>query len=129
MKHQFPTEREEKRRMLLQTVDTVRYVLAAGADEAEASRTLPEASVSALSESGLLALLLPAVLGGAEADPVTQVEVMAAVSAIDPSTGWSFSIGATALGLCAFLPEAAIERMFRGGHIPTLAPPGPDFNV
>lgn len=122
MKQQFPTEREEKRRVLLQTVDTVRDILVAEANEAEVGRTLSEASVVALRESGLFALMLPAVLGGAEADPVTQVEVMEAVSAIDPSTGWSFAIGAGALGFCAaFLPDTAIERMFHNGRIPTLA--------
>ena len=121
MKQQFPTDRVEKRQALLEAVDRVRDVLAAHADEAEALRTLPQAAVAALRESGLLALMLPTVLGGAEADPVTQTEVMEAVSAIDPSTGWSFAIGASALGLCAFLPGAAIERMFPDGHIPTLA--------
>ena len=44
----------------------------------------------ALRVSGLFALKLPAVLGGAGADPVTQVEVIEAVSYIDPSTGWNF---------------------------------------
>src|SRR2546428_2706099 len=121
MKQQFPTGREEKRQALLQAVDAVRDILAAGAAEAEASRTLPKASVVALRESGLFALKLPAVLGGAEADPVTQVEVIEAVSYIDPSTGWNLMIGAGGLSLCAFLPDEAIEQMFRGGRIPTLA--------
>ena len=121
MKQQFPTEREEKRRALLHAVDSVRDILAAGADEAEAHRTLPEASVVALRESGLFALKLPAVLGGAEADPVTQLEVIEAVSYIDPSTGWNLFIGAGGLSLCAFFPDEAIEQMFHGGRIPTLA--------
>src|SRR5215468_10543283 len=114
MKQQFPAEREEKRRALLDAVNSVRDILAANADEAEALRTLPEASVTALRESGLLVLMQPTVLGGAEADPMTQVEVMEAVSYIDPSTGWSFAIGASGLGFCAFLPDEAIERMFAG---------------
>ena len=91
------------------------------ADEAEALRTLPQASVNALRESGLFTLKLPAVLGGAEADPVTQVEVIEAVSYIDPSAGWNLMIGAGGLSLCAFLPDEAIEQMFHGGRIPTLA--------
>src|SRR5215510_3418821 len=121
MEQKFPTDRAEKRQALLQAVDSVRDILAAGADEAEAIRTLPQASVAALREAGLFALKLPAVLGGAEADPVTQIEVIEAVSYIDPSTGWSFFIGTGGGSLCAFLPDEAIEQMFRGGRIPTLA--------
>ena len=61
MKQQFPADRAEKRKALLQAVDSVRDVLTAHADEAEALRTLPPASVAALRESGLLALKTPAV--------------------------------------------------------------------
>jgi alkylation response protein AidB-like acyl-CoA dehydrogenase len=121
MKQKFPTDRAEKRQALLQAVDSIRDILAAGADEAEAIRTLPQASVAALREAGLFALKLPAVLGGAEADPVTQIEVIEAVSYIDPSTGWSFFIGTGGGSFCAFLPDEAIEQMFHGGRIPTLA--------
>src|SRR5258706_2128109 len=121
MKQQFPTDRREKRQVLLQAVDNVREVLAAHADEAETLRTLPQASVAALRESGLFALKLAAVLGGAEADPVTQIEVIEAVSYIDPSAGWNLSIGSGVLCLCAFFPDEAIDRMFHGGHRPTVA--------
>jgi hypothetical protein len=49
----------------------VRDILLAGADEAEANATLPLATVQALDDAGLLALKLPAVLGGTEVDLVT----------------------------------------------------------
>jgi alkylation response protein AidB-like acyl-CoA dehydrogenase len=122
MKQQFPTEREAKRQALLQAVDNVRDILAANADEAETMRTLPQATVAALRDSGLLALKTPAVLGGAEADPVTQFEVLEAVSYIDSSAGWCLGIGAATLGLAAaLLPEAAVARIFAGDGIPTMA--------
>jgi alkylation response protein AidB-like acyl-CoA dehydrogenase len=121
-KVEFPQEREEKRRALLRAVGDVRGVLAAGADEAERLRTLPPASVAALRDSGLLALKLPAVLGGAEADPMTQLEVIEAVSYIDGSAGWCLFIGAASAGMPgAFLPDAAIAKVFAGGQIPTFA--------
>ena len=75
----FPTDREEKRQVLLEAVERVRDTLLAGADEAEANATLPPATVQALDDAGLLALKLPAVLGGAEADLITQLEVLEAV--------------------------------------------------
>ncbi len=122
MKQLFPTEREEKRQALLQAVDNVRDILAANADEAEAMRTLPQATVAALRDSGLLALKTPVVLGGAEADPMTQFDVLEAVSYIDSSAGWCLGIGAAALGLAAaLLPEVAVARIFAGDGIPTMA--------
>ena len=49
----FPTNREEKRRALLDAVEDVREVLTAGAEQAEEMTTLPQASVDALYETGL----------------------------------------------------------------------------
>jgi alkylation response protein AidB-like acyl-CoA dehydrogenase len=65
--------------------------------------------------------MLPAELGGAEADPMTQLDVFEAVSYIDPSTGWSYAIGASALSFCAYVPNEAVARMFAGGRAPTVA--------
>jgi indole-3-acetate monooxygenase len=90
----FPTGREEKRMALLAAVESVRETLVAGADEAETHATLPQATVQALDDAGLFALKLPAVLGGAEADLVTQLEVLEAISYIDTSAGWCTLIGA-----------------------------------
>jgi indole-3-acetate monooxygenase len=122
MKQQFPTEREAKRQALLQAVDNVRDTLAANADEAETMRTLPQVSVAALRESGLFALKTPAVLGGAEADPITQFDVLEAVAYIDSSAGWCLSISAASLGLAAaLLPDAAVAQIFAGDQVPTMA--------
>ena len=63
----FPTERAAKRAHLLATVEGLRGVVAAGAEEGERLRTLPPATVRALTESGLFALKVPESLGGAEA--------------------------------------------------------------
>ena len=122
MGQQFPVEREEKRKALLAAVESVRETVASRADEAEDNATLPPATVEALITSGLLTLKLPVVLGGAEADPVTQIEVIEALSAIEPSAGWCTMIGATGIGLpAAFLAEEAVAQIFAGGHIPTAA--------
>ena len=118
----FPTDREEKLRVLMDAVESVRDVLEAGAQEAEESATLPQASVDALYDSGLFRLKLPHVLGGAEADVVTQLDVLEAVSRIEPSAGWCLMIGAASLGgLGAFLPDDAIEEVFVGGEPPRTA--------
>ena len=118
----FPVEREEKRRVLMDAVESVRDTLEAGAGEGEATATLPQASVDALYDSGLLRLKLPHVLGGAEADLVTQLDVLEAVSEIEPSAGWCLMIGAASLGgVGAFLSGDAIEEIFVGGNPPKTA--------
>ncbi|MGH7934685.1 MAG: hypothetical protein ACREQN_16200 [Candidatus Binataceae bacterium] len=120
MKSRFPQAREEKRRALLGAVEEVRDVLAAGTGEAEKLRTLPPASVAALRDSFLLTLKLPAELGGAEADLVTQFDVIEAVSYIEASAGWCLFIGAAAGGMAgAFLPDGAVAQIFSGERMPT----------
>lgn len=118
----FEGLRVEKRAALLAAVDSIRDTIERHAGEAERLGTLPRASVDALVNTGLLSLKTPEVLGGVEADPALQFEVIERLSAIDPSAGWCLMIGGTGVGLPgAFLPDDAIHRMFEGGRIPTAA--------
>jgi alkylation response protein AidB-like acyl-CoA dehydrogenase len=118
----FPDDREAKRKALLDAVDRVRDVVAGHAAEGERLRTLPPPTVAALSESGLFTLKLPAVLGGAEADPATQIDVLEALSAIEPSAGWCLMVGATTLALPGvFLDDRAVGTLFERGRIPRAA--------
>ena len=118
----FPTDTAGKRRALMNAVESVRPTLEASAAESEETATLSQASVDALYDSGLLRLKLPRVLGGAEADPVTQLDVLEAVSRIDPAAGWCLMIGAASLGgSAAFLPDDAIDELFEGGMPPRTA--------
>jgi len=122
MSVKFPVDRAEKRQMLLQAVANVRDILAADAEESEVLRTLPPASVAALTDSGLFAMKCPAELGGAEADPVTQIEVIEATSYIDPSAGWCLSICNGGISMAgSLLPQPAIEQLFAGGRPPRVA--------
>ena len=118
----FPKERGEKRRFLLDAVESVRDVVAASADESERLGTLAPAAVDAIRDAGLFTLKLPQSLGGAEADPVTQIEVIEALAYIDASAGWCLMIGATAIGQPgAFAGDDAVAKIFRNGRIPTAA--------
>lgn len=118
----FPVDRDEKRRALMEAVERVRPVLEAHAQESEDEGTLARASVEALYESGLFSLKLPQVLGGAEADAVTQLDVLEEVSRIDASAGWCLMIGAASLGILgAFLPDEALPEVFEGGVPPLTA--------
>jgi alkylation response protein AidB-like acyl-CoA dehydrogenase len=118
----YPTDREAKRRVLLDAVDEVREAAVAGADEAERIGRLPPAVVKALDDSGLFGLKLPAELGGAEADPVTQIDVIEKMAYIEPAVGWCMFIGATSVGWPgAFLPDESLGRVFNSDHIPHVA--------
>ena len=118
----FPSERHEKRRFLLDAVDAARKVVAASADESERLGTLAPAAVAAIRDAGLFSLKLPQSLGGAEADPVTQIEVIEALAYIDASAGWCLMIGATAIGQPgAFAGDDAVAEIFLDGRIPTAA--------
>ena len=118
----FPRDRDEKRRVLLDAVASVRDTVAACSDESERLGTLAPAAVEAIREVGLFTLKLPQALDGAEADPVTQMEAIEELAYIDAAAGWCLMIGATAIGRPgAFLCDDAIAKMFAGGRIPTAA--------
>ena len=118
----FSEQREAKRQALLDAVESLRDVFLAGADEAEANGTLPQATVDAIYDTGLFSFKTPQVLGGAEADPMIQLDVIEAASRIEPSAGWCVMIGAGSLAnLSAFLGDEAIEKIFVGGKVPMAA--------
>ena len=88
----FPEEREAKRQALLDKVEGLRDIISSGEREAEEIGTLPQSTVDAIHEAGLFAYKSANVLGGAEADAMTQLEVVEAASRIDAAVGWCLSL-------------------------------------
>ena len=122
MKPSFLERRQENRLVLLGAVEQVKEVLKAETAAAEKARTLPRTSVDALRSVGLFNMKLPIELGGAETDPVTQIEVIEAVTEINPSAAWCMFIGAAIVGLAgAFLPQKAVDQIFLNGGVPNMA--------
>ena len=120
---------EEKRQTLLAAVARIRPAIEAAAGEGETLKTLPASTVALLDENGLLRMKLPEAVGGVEADLITQYEVIEAMAYVDASTAWCMMIGATSISvLGAFLPDAAVEQVFRGPRVPrgaaSIAPMG-----
>ena len=114
--NQFPQDREANRAYLLAAVDSVADALAAGRDESEQLRRLSPTSVEALRSSGLFKLKSPRVLGGAEAHPVTQMDVIEAVAMIDPAAAWCMFITASATGATlSILPDESAESVLADG--------------
>ncbi|MEE2982093.1 MAG: acyl-CoA dehydrogenase family protein [Pseudomonadota bacterium] len=115
----FTADRAKNREHLLGGVEQIRRVLAAQCEDEETAATLSPESVEALTETGIFAMKLPAILGGAEADLVTQFEVLEALAAINASASWCTMVGATGVGMPgAFLPDEGAEKMFPAGRIP-----------
>lgn len=113
-------------------VDTARglsELIMRSAAEAERRGHLDDIVVEALRHGGLFATLVPACLGGLEADPVTAIEVIAEVSRSDGSTGWTLMANVVTAAIAgAYLGDEAVERIFADGpHVPCagqLAPKG-----
>lgn len=107
------------RETLLDAVAGIADTLAEQWLEEEDAATLSAVSVDALSRSGALAMKLPAVLGGHEADPTTQLLVLEEIAIANPSAAWCTMVGATGIGLPgAFLPDEGMEQMFAGERLP-----------
>jgi alkylation response protein AidB-like acyl-CoA dehydrogenase len=87
-------------------------LIARSADEAERLRQLPATLVHALHDAGIFRLLLPKVLGGAELDPVSFVEVTEAIAKIDGSTAWCVCQNNGCSMVAAYLPPATAAEIF-----------------
>ena len=82
----------------------------ASAEQIEREGRLPDDLVFALSEAGFFRMLVPRALGGGEVDPVTQMEVLEAISRGDGSVGWVTAIASGTGWTMAFLrPDVAAE--------------------
>ncbi len=111
----------ELRQDLFARIDAIAPVLADDIALGEELRRLPDTTVSALRDAGLLRLKVPAVLGGDEADPDLQFEVFERVALTNASAGWCLFIYADSVGMvCARLPDAGLERLLDTGAVPVV---------
>ena len=116
----FPKDCLEKRQMLLDGVNRIAETLRASGPKSEELGTLAPEAVKALREAGMFRLKLCAEMGGAEADPVTEMLVLEGLAYNDFTSGWCTMVGATGIAsLGAFLPQAGLDRVFANGHVPT----------
>jgi indole-3-acetate monooxygenase len=76
MTEAFPRERAAKRKSLLDAVDGISKTLRASGPRSEELGTLAPDAVDALVRTGMFRLKLAAGMGGAEADPVTEMLVL-----------------------------------------------------
>ena len=130
MKISWPTEQLEKRHALLNAVHHTKDAIETHFKESEEQGHLSQATADALLAAGLLGLKLPLELGGAEADPVTQMMVISELANIDTSAAWCTMVSATNVGSAgAFLPDKGIEQIFQKGNHPMIAGVGMPFGA
>jgi indole-3-acetate monooxygenase len=120
MNKTFPQDALQKRKMLLAAVDSIAETLRASGGHSEELGTLAPEAVKALRENGMFRLKLCAEMGGAEADPVTEMLVLEGLAYNDFTSGWCTMVGATGIAsLGTFLTESGLNKVFADGHIPT----------
>ena len=109
---------------ILQTARDLAPLIRSHADEAEASRRLPDALIEQLRAAKLFQVLMPKSLGGLELALAEALAVIEEVAAADGSTGWCVLKGATTNMLAAYLPSASAAAIWRDPTIIT----GGSFN-
>jgi alkylation response protein AidB-like acyl-CoA dehydrogenase len=113
-----PTVLSDVRERWLATARALAPLVSREADAVEQAGCLTEPVIEALREAELFWVLLPADVGGAEADIVTGLQVIEEVSRADGSTGWSLMANMTGGAVaCAYLPDNALEVIFAADRV------------
>jgi indole-3-acetate monooxygenase len=122
MVHALASVQDQASLALIKRANDIAEVLRNQAPADEAHGTLTPETIDALYRAGMFGLKLPVVLGGDEADPVTQTLVIEALSKANASAGWCAMVGATGAALPgAFLADEAIGEMFVSDRVPKCA--------
>jgi indole-3-acetate monooxygenase len=114
-------QNESLRGELLAQIAAIAPILSKQAPESEKLGCLSNVTWEHLRGSRLLGFLTPRELGGDEAEPLTQLEVIEALARIDASVSWV--VGNLALGsayAAAFLPARSAQRIF-ADRVPPMA--------
>ena len=82
------------------------------APEAESGRRLPAELVSSISDAGLFRMLVPADVGGGEAEPAQLVDAIFELARGDGSAGWCLAVAATSGMLGAYVARDAAQEIF-----------------
>lgn len=93
----------------------------------EENRILHKDTIEALTEAGLLKLVLPKRYGGYESDATTVVDVLSEIALGDGAASWVASVWALSNWLTALLPDEVQDEIFGEGDVRiagTFAPGG-----
>ena len=97
----------------LQRVERLKDAIAAGGDEAQELRRLPQDLVDTLIDEGFFRFTLPPELGGEDASALETIEVLEAMSAIDASVGWNVMLGSEINAMAAGgMPKELAQEVY-----------------
>ena len=86
-------------------------------DAIDRERRLPTALVDAMRDAGFFHALVPADLGGQEADPVTAARIVEELARGDGSAGWCVMLAAQSGSFAGFIPKADAQAIWGNGGI------------
>lgn len=98
--------------MLLDRIESVGRDASVRAAEIESLRRLPDDLAASLRETGMFRAWVPARYGGDEADALTVLDAIEALSFHDGATGWCGMIAATTSLTSAFLPPEFAQEIY-----------------
>jgi alkylation response protein AidB-like acyl-CoA dehydrogenase len=87
-------------------------LLEASAAEIESSRTIPDRVLDALHDAQMFRTVMPRSVGGAELDPATHAQVVAAIAEGDASVAWCIAQAACASMASAYLEPRVAQEIF-----------------
>jgi indole-3-acetate monooxygenase len=87
-------------------------LLEASAAEIEQSRTIPDYVLEALHDAQMFRTVMPRSVGGAELDPATHAQVVAAIAEGDASVAWCIAQAACASIASAYLDPRVAHEIF-----------------
>jgi alkylation response protein AidB-like acyl-CoA dehydrogenase len=110
---------------LVERAKDVAAIADSHADDGDRNGQLSQPVVDALHRERMLAMWVPASLGGSELDVVSSLRVLENLTYGDPSTGWVAMAASLAIGTgAAYLQDDAVDELFGGGRFPVIAGQG-----
>lgn len=98
--------------VLADSLDDVLAIAGERAEAAAAARRLDDEVVAGIADAGMNRSLLPAELGGDEANPVDVMSAIAKIAAADGSAAWCSAISAGSNLFAGYVAEPAARRTF-----------------
>jgi len=113
---------DRTREDVMQAIERIAPVIEQHRDEGEQIRRLPDATMAAMRDAGLLRLWTPKEYGGDEVDLPVFMAAVEKAAELDSAAGWVMSTAAGGPLLTAFMPAAVAHELFAAG--PDVPMPG-----
>ncbi|MEZ4333814.1 MAG: acyl-CoA dehydrogenase family protein [Myxococcota bacterium] len=97
---------------LVAAARAIQPILERDAEAGERAGAITQDALAAMQRAGAFRMTMPLALGGLEADPVTQYEVIEALSEADGAAGWVAMIGSDAGYFAGRVDEALAKELF-----------------